>query len=98
MDSPKALVTSPLEEEDISRAGVFHEDAASNSAGRRGKQKQRAQDPFEDGTEESTSDEAEGGVESYPPTKDDEAEARRVAEVRSYFVKRCDLSYDALCP
>lgn len=85
MHSPTALMASPLEEEDISRAGVFHEDTASNSPerlpGRRGKQKQRAQDPFNDDGTASLSDGDDGGGESYPPTKDDVTESRRIEEV-----------------
>ncbi|KAJ3523185.1 hypothetical protein NM688_g8768 [Phlebia brevispora] len=85
MSSPTALMASPLEEEDISRARVFHEDTASNSperlAGRRGKQKQRARDPFSDSTTLSSEGEEDDALESYPPMKDDAGEARRVEEL-----------------
>lgn len=87
MYSPQALVSSPLEEEDISRATFLHEgtesDARDGLAGQRGKQKQRARDPFnENEDDESSEDEAEPSAKSYPPTNDAAAEAQRVQEVR----------------
>ncbi len=95
MHSPTTLIASPLEEEDISRAGVFHDDTASNSPerlpGRKGKQKQRAQDPFNDDDIASLSDGDDGGGESYPPTKDDVTESRRIEEVRYMLSQRLRL-------
>ncbi|KAF7797886.1 hypothetical protein EIP86_009092 [Pleurotus ostreatoroseus] len=77
-------MASPLEEEDISRAGVIHEETAPNSperlSKRRGKQKQRAQDPFNDDGSASSSEEDEAGAESYPPQKENVAESRRIEE------------------
>ncbi len=83
MNSPTRLPSlppSPTEEEDISRAGVFYDPGASTTraSGSKGKQNQRVQDPFEDGADSSSE---EAGAEGYPPTKDEEVESRRVAEV-----------------
>ena len=83
MKSPKGLVTSPLEEEDISRAAILHEGAPNTAreslSGSKGKERQRDSDPFGD---DSYSDDADGGAEQYPPTHDDAEEFRRVEEVR----------------
>lgn len=69
------------EEEDISRAGVYHDEPAPSG---KGKGKQRAENPFEDDDGESTDEEdEETGEKGYPPVNDEDAEARRVAEVRS---------------
>ena len=89
MHSPTALIASPLEEEDISRAGVIHEETAPNSperlSKRRGKQKERAQDPFNDDGNAISSEEDEAGAESYPPQKENVAESRRIEEVCYLF-------------
>lgn len=86
------------EEEDISRAGVYYDEPVPKQriGGSRGKGKQRANDPFngdgendkEDGDgegdgRESSEEYEEAGEKGYPPTHDDEAESRTVAEVRS---------------
>ena len=76
----------PAEEEDISRAGVYQDDPALNhpsTAGRKGKQS--AENPFDDEDDEAgeSSDEEYHAEKTYPPINDEEAESRRVAEVRS---------------
>ena len=85
MSPSQDLTTSPLEEEDISRAAVLHDGPASGTrdpnADTRRKQKQRAQDPFEDEGSASESDEAEADAKTYPPRKSEEEESRKVQEV-----------------
>lgn len=73
--------SEPAEEEDISRAGAYYDPALKSTAERKGKQ--RAENPFDVDEAESSSDEAYDGDKTYPPTHDEEAEARKVAEVRS---------------
>jgi hypothetical protein len=87
MSSPASLHSEPAEEEDISRAGAYHDDRAQNhtsTAGRKGKQ--RAENPFDVDEAGESLEEDHYMEEGYPPTNDEEAEARRVAEVRSLSV------------
>ena len=74
----------PAEEEDISRAGVYHDEPAPSSStptsGAKGKQ--RAENPFAD-DENGSEDEYDSGEKGYPPTNDEEAESKRIEEVRS---------------
>lgn len=98
MSPPQDHITSPLEEEDISRAAVLHDGSASgtrdpNEDPRR-KQKQRAQDPFDDEHSASSSDEAEAGVKTYPPRKSEEEESRKVQEVCLTSPER----HEIVCP
>ena len=85
MSPPQDLVSSPLEEEDISRAAVLHDGPASGTrdpnADPKRKQKQPVHDPFGDGQSESSEDEDEAAGKSYPPRKSEEQESRRVEEV-----------------
>lgn len=91
----------PTEEEDISRAGVYHDEPApSGSSGAKGKQ--RAENPFDDDDENASEDEYDSGEKGYPPTNDEEAESRRIEEVRSRHLKAitgpltlCCRTYDA---
>lgn len=82
-------------EEDISHAGVYADSEAGASTatltGRtdRQRQKQRAGGPFADDGEDSSLEDASGRTGSYPPTNDEEAESRRIAEVRSGLADLC---------
>ena len=70
--------SEPAEEEDISRAGVYHDDTEPSTAGSKGKQRA---DPFSDDAGDPSEDE-DAVEKGYPPTTDEAAEARRVEEVR----------------
>ena len=86
MDSPKLLAPSSLEEEDISKAALIHEDAASNLAGPKGKQRQSGDNPFDEDESFSSAELLDdGGTERYPPAADENEESRRVQEVRRSF-------------
>lgn len=88
MSSPAPLPFLPPSpvEEDISRAGAWTEErisgGSSGSTARRGKEKEAAQGTShgEEGDEDDF-EEDDPGVDEYPPTKDEEAEARRIEEV-----------------
>lgn len=77
MSHPANQHFEPAEEEDISRAGVYHDEPAPNPGGSKGKQ--RADNPFHD-DDASSSEEEYGGEKKYPPNIDEEEESRRVAE------------------
>ncbi|KAI0930511.1 hypothetical protein AcV5_007200 [Taiwanofungus camphoratus] len=87
MSSPAPLPSLPPSpvEEDISRAGAWTEErisgGSSGSTARRGKEKEAAQGTShgEEGDEDDF-EEDDPGVDEYPPTKDEEAEARRIEE------------------
>lgn len=81
MSHPANQHSEGAEEEDISRAGVYHDESAPNQTSS-AKGKQRAGNPF-GGEDESSSDEENSGDKKYPPNIDEEEEARKVAEVRS---------------
>ena len=86
MSLPANQHPEPAEEEDISRAGVYHDEPAPSPRGK-GKGKQKAENPFEDGEESSSEEEQlDKGEKGYPPTNDEDTESRRVAEVRSFTV------------
>lgn len=74
----------PAEEEDISRAGVYHDEPAPGQSST-GKGKQRADNPFndDDDKDDNSEEEALAAEKGYPPTNDEEEESRRVAEVRT---------------
>ncbi|CAL1707399.1 unnamed protein product [Somion occarium] len=80
-----SLPPSPVEE-DISRAGTWPEDTSTltdKPPKAKGKERERLDTPsLPYAAEESgfSSDEGETGVEGYPPTKDEKAQARRVEE------------------
>ncbi|KIP11522.1 hypothetical protein PHLGIDRAFT_124689 [Phlebiopsis gigantea 11061_1 CR5-6] len=67
-------------EEDISRAGVYHDEPAPSSSPSSGaKGKQRAENPF-DGDENPSEDEYDSGEKGYPPTNDEETESKMIEE------------------
>ena len=89
-----SLPPSPIEE-DISRADRWTEESSSpstlhdKSSKAKGKQRESLDPPspaYLGLDNASESDEGENGTEGYPPTKDEEAEARKVEEVCQYLV------------
>lgn len=74
-----SLPPSPVEQ-DISRAGTFNEESTLTEGytPTSAKGKERQHDTYREVVEEES--DVETGVEGYPPTKDEEAESRKVEE------------------
>jgi len=71
------------DEEDISRASAWEEEASGGSSRRgvrRGKEKESDQETLHDDDGDEPLEETYTGADEYPPTKEEEAESRRIEE------------------
>jgi hypothetical protein len=88
-----SLPPTPTSEEDLSRRWAWQEGGESDNLQSRKSEERQLQEQYADASDEA-SEHTDAGV--YPPVNDDEAETRRVEEVRMAHSAQC-IDIDIFC-